>query len=145
MLSGGTSRAQPVQQSLNLCVCRQSKINVGKEYAGKFGNLYYHEGEGKLRFIKATVVDAEGYASLDFTHASDYVIVLGEDRTADELENPDVETPDDDAQSTEPGGTDTTPNGKEDDGNLVTIVIVILVIAAIAGGLFVYLKKNNKI
>ncbi len=57
----------------------------------------------------------------------------------------DSQKPDDDTQSTEPGGTGTPSGDKEDDGNVVTVVIVILVIAAIAGGLFVYLKKNNKI
>lgn len=126
------------------------KINVGKEFAGKFGNLYYHEGEGKLTFVKAGKVEENGDVNLEFNHASDYVVVLGEDRTAEESQTPDTETPDtqkpdDDTQSTEPDGTDTPSGDKDNGGDMGTIVIVILAIAVIAGGVFVYLKKNNKI
>ncbi len=52
-------------------------INVGTAYSGKYGNLYYFN-DGFLEFISAAKVDANGNASLAFTHASDYAIVISD-------------------------------------------------------------------
>ena len=52
-------------------------INVGTAYSGKYGNLYYFN-DGFLEFIRAAKVDANGNASLAFTHASDYAIVISD-------------------------------------------------------------------
>lgn len=60
-------------------------LNLGSEYAGQYGNLYYYDSSGKLVFMNAGKIDESGNASLEFSHASDYVVVIGEDMT--ELEN----------------------------------------------------------
>lgn len=55
------------------------RINVGAANQGLVANLfYYNESTGELEFISAGEVDAEGFADLSFTHASDYTIVLDE-------------------------------------------------------------------
>lgn len=55
------------------------RINVGAANQGLMANLfYYNESTGELEFISAGEVDAEGFADLSFTHASDYTIVLDE-------------------------------------------------------------------
>ena len=55
------------------------RINVGAANKGLVANLfYYNESTGELEFISAGEVDAEGFAYLRFTHASDYTIVLDE-------------------------------------------------------------------
>ena len=55
------------------------RINVGAANQGLVANLfYYNESTGELEFISAGEVDAEGFAYLRFTHASDYTIVLDE-------------------------------------------------------------------
>ena len=59
-------------------------INLGSEYVGQFGNLYYHDSKGKLVFMNAGEINADGSVSLDFSHASDYVIVIGEEVKAEE-------------------------------------------------------------
>ena len=56
----------------------QLNINVGKDYAKQYGNLYWYN-DGKLTFIDAGLVDENGFLSLTFTHASDYVIVFDQE------------------------------------------------------------------
>ena len=51
-------------------------INVGKDNEGMYGNLYYYNKDGKLEFVSAGKIDKDGNVALDFTHASDYVVVI---------------------------------------------------------------------
>ncbi len=54
-------------------------LNVDKENAGLYANLfYYNPGTGNLEYISSGMIDREGNAALEFTHASDYVIVVNE-------------------------------------------------------------------
>ena len=53
-------------------------VNVGAENAGRFGNLYYYDSEGRLIFMNAGTVTSDGRVSLEFSHASEYVIVMSE-------------------------------------------------------------------
>ncbi len=53
-------------------------LPLGKEYQGSYGNLYYYDSTGKLVFMNAGKIDENGNVSLTFSHASDYVIVIGE-------------------------------------------------------------------
>lgn len=53
----------------------QLNINVGKDYAKQYGNLYWYN-DNKLTFVDAGQVDENGNLSLTFNHASDYVIVF---------------------------------------------------------------------
>ena len=58
------------------------KIYVGTEYAGKLGKLYYYNASNVLEYITSDQIDAEGYAELEFSHASDYVVVMEEQEPA---------------------------------------------------------------
>ena len=52
-------------------------INLGKENAGLYANLFYYlEDAGEMEFICADKIDKAGNARLRFTHASDYIIVV---------------------------------------------------------------------
>ena len=53
-------------------------FNIGSEYQGKYGNLYYYDSNGKLVFMNAGKISSDGTVSLEFSHASDYVIVISE-------------------------------------------------------------------
>lgn len=57
-------------------------LNLGSEHSGSTGNLYYYDSDGKLIFINAGQIGADGTTSLPFSHASDYVIVI-EKKSAD--------------------------------------------------------------
>ncbi len=51
-------------------------LNVGNQYTGQDGNLYYYDSDGKMVFINAGTIDNNGNVSLAFSHASDYAIVI---------------------------------------------------------------------
>ncbi len=55
-------------------------IGLGRENAGYTASLYYYnESAEKLEFICKDKIAEDGTASLAFTHASDYVIMIGEE------------------------------------------------------------------
>ena len=116
-------------------------INVGSEHEGEFGNLYYHDSNGKLVFMNAGQIDEEGNVSLDFSHASDYVVVIGRDRTAEEMES---ET----TQETLPPEiieeevVMVEEPVKESGNGMIPIIVVLIVVAAAVG--IVLVKKNKK-
>lgn len=51
-------------------------INVGKQYYGKYGNLYYYDSDGKMVLMNAGTIDKDGNVTLGFSHASEYAIVI---------------------------------------------------------------------
>lgn len=53
-------------------------INVGSENSGKYGNLYYYDSTGKMVFMNAGVIDANGNVTLSFSHASEYLIIVND-------------------------------------------------------------------
>lgn len=52
--------------------------NVGAQYNGKYANLFWYKNDGTFEAISNSKIDANGYANLQFTHASDYVIVIAD-------------------------------------------------------------------
>ncbi|MEG0793981.1 MAG: dockerin type I repeat-containing protein, partial [Lachnospiraceae bacterium] len=52
-------------------------VNVGVEYAGQNGTLYYYHG-GTLEYVGTQKIDAEGNIQEQFSHASDYAVVIGD-------------------------------------------------------------------
>ncbi len=64
-------------------------LPLEKQYAGQFGNLYYYDKTGKLVWEASAKISTDGTISLPFQHASDYVIVIGENRAP---ETGDIET-----------------------------------------------------
>ena len=118
-------------------------INVGNEHEGEFGNLYYHDSNGKLVFMNAGEVDADGNVSLDFSHASDYVVVVGRDRTEEESKKTEEKT--EESMPAEIIDETTVPVEEEagSAGNgLIPVVIVLIVVAAAVG--IILVKKNKK-
>lgn len=51
-------------------------VNLGAEHSGSTGNLYYYDSSGKLVYIDAGMVGANGNISLSFSHASEYVVIF---------------------------------------------------------------------
>ena len=92
------------------------KIEVGAEYAGKIGKLYYYNAENELEYITSDEIDAGGYAELEFSHASDYVVVMEEQEPA----------PTDPQEGTQP----TQPEQNTDDADK-SVLPVVLVVAAV--------------
>lgn len=40
--------------------------------------FYYHESEDAMEYMSSSSIDTEGYVAFPFTHASDYVILMGD-------------------------------------------------------------------
>ncbi|WP_075721953.1 phosphatase PAP2 family protein [Roseburia sp. 499] len=109
-------------------------INVGKENNGKLGTLYYYNNEGKMELINKGTVGAEGNVSLQFTHASDYAIVL----TA----QPATETKQETATPT--SKTEKTGKVKTGDTQNIAVWLTMLVVAGVgAAGIVVYKKRKK--
>lgn len=66
------------------------KINVGNEYKGKYGNLYYYDSDGKMVYMNAGKIDENGNVVVSFSHASDYVIVINDKNMAPSINDKDV-------------------------------------------------------
>jgi len=67
-------------------------IDLKKSNSGYFANLfYYNPTTQKLEYVSSGEIGADGKADLDFTHASDYVIMISDeivtDLTAGEAES----------------------------------------------------------
>lgn len=80
--------------------------NIGNEYAGKFGNLYYYDSTGRMIFQNAGAIDASGNVSLTFSHASEYAVVITDTPQTIGDQNPDS-TP----------NNDQTTNGGQQNNN----------------------------
>ena len=52
-------------------------MDAGKEYNGKYGNLYYYNNKN-LEFMTSDKIAETGTVNLEFTHASDYVLVMSD-------------------------------------------------------------------
>ena len=69
-------------------------VAVGKEYSGKYANLFYYDPETEtLEFICDAIIGPDGVASLRFEHASCYLIVVSDESMSgvsfeDETVNP---------------------------------------------------------
>ncbi|MCM1023521.1 MAG: hypothetical protein NC395_05615 [Prevotella sp.] len=58
-------------------------INLGTRYDGKFANLLYYNSKTKeLEYVDCSIISG-GMASLDFSHASDYAIVISDEPMGD--------------------------------------------------------------
>lgn len=79
-------------------------VNVGAEYSGKFGNLYYYDSDGKMVYRNSGKIDKNGNVTVSFDHASDYVIVMS-DKKMSQSDVPEKLTPNNQ------GGNETVKTG----------------------------------
>lgn len=113
-------------------------VNMESKNAGLYANLfYYNEQTGELEFISAGQIDAEGNVELEFTHASDYTIVV------------DTKIMSDNGQA-DNKADETIPAPKTDDStskyawnNTIIIIIGICIILIVFGAVFYVRKKSG--
>lgn len=111
-------------------------VNIGSHNAGLFANLfYYNERTGKLEFICAGEIGADGSVDLTFSHASEYTIVIDAQSMEQEAAAAltDAAAPDGNG-SDAADGTDqsVTPATVEDTTTSYTWLILLAVLAALA-------------
>lgn len=97
-------------------------INLGKNNIGLTANLFYNNPITKqLEFQNSSIIDESGFAYLEFTHASDYVIIM--DKTILNNTNTPI----------------TTSNPQTSDSNLPILPLLCMLI--VASGLMIYNRK----
>lgn len=118
-------------------------IGVGSEYSGKYGNLYYHDSAGKMVFVNAGQIDANGYVSLEFSHASNYLLVMS-DQAMSQAEVPANLTP----TGTDQGGTQSAANTgirKSAKTGDYTMMYLWLFLCVAAMGIVVYTFRRKRV
>lgn len=117
------------------------RIYVGTEYTGKYGNLFWYTDSEKFTYIDSGKVDEEGYVSLTFTHASDYVIVLNNQI----MSNQDIPSDLKDTTSNVQTGTDTTAKPAAPETGDASNPLLFLMIMIISAAAFVIVRRNKTI
>ncbi len=93
-------------------------IGLEAKNAGYYANLFYYNVDaGKLEFMNAAKIDEEGNASLTFSHASDYSIVIA-DKIMDGNKDVEDDTSKDDI-SKDDKSDDGTGKKEENDKNII--------------------------
>lgn len=118
-------------------------LNVGSQYAGKFGNLYYYDSDGKLVYINSGKVAESGNVSLTFSHASDYVVVLADQQY---ISNGDGQTGASNTSGNE--GTNQGQSGADvvktgDSAPTVTLLIVMGAAVVVIAGAVIVKKRGS--
>ena len=120
-------------------------INMEAKNTGLYANLfYYNEQAGKLEFVSAGLIDEDGNVELEFTHASDYTIVI--DAAVMDGGNKDsINTTKDNANAED---NTTIPasnadNAKSDAWNPDIIIIIGICILLIVFGAVIFVRKKS--
>lgn len=101
-------------------------VKVGEDSAGLFANLfYYNEGTGKLEFMCAGEIREDGSVDLNFSHASEYTIVIDTKSMEQEMV--------DDGISTNAGDGPGQAGAALEEKNTVPDIAWILLLAAAVG------------
>ena len=122
-------------------------IGVGSEHAGKYGNLYYHDKNGKLVFIDAGQIDSEGNVSLVFSHASDYLLVIS-DQAMSQVNVPENLKPAGTNQNGAASAVNTNSNvttRSPKTGDYTAVYPWLLLCAAAAGYTMVYSSRRKRV
>ena len=115
-------------------------MNAGAEYSGKYGNLYYYDSDGKMVFINAGTIDESGNVSLEFSHASDYLLVMSDKQMSQ------ADVPDEFQTQGEGTGAEANTNGVKtgDETNAVPYLVLMILCAGVVGTIVVRKKYFTK-
>ena len=120
-------------------------INMEAKNTGLYANLfYYNEQTGKLEFVSAGLIDADGNVELEFTHASDYTIVI--DAAVMDGGNKDSINTTKDNENAEDNTTipaSNADNAKSDARNPAIIIIIGICILLIVFGAVIFVRKKS--
>lgn len=126
-------------------------IDLGSDNAGEKADLYYYNG-GALELICESEISADGTARFTFTHASDYLIVIGEIKE-DESDNSgaassDESEPSEEKPETASSGEESVSSeddtGKQDANPSTGVTVSLIPIAAAIAFITVAAKRKKK-
>ena len=119
-------------------------LDLEEKNAGLYASLFAYDGqEEKLEFITSSEIGEDGCADFDFTHASDYAIVIDEapfDGSAQQTET------EEEMQETELELEEDSSKEKAEFNRLTALILVacLLVLAAGAGICIWILRRKRK-
>ena len=94
------------------------KANLGSDNAGYYANLYYYNPTtGKLEYVCADMIAANGDSELTFTHASDYLIVIDDEDLGKVKEDTNTNTNTGNNTNTNTGNNTNTNTGNNTNTN----------------------------
>ena len=97
------------------------KANLGSDNAGYYANLYYYNPTtGKLEYVCADMIAANGDAELTFTHASDYLIVIDDEDLGKVKEDTNTNTNTGNNTNTNTGNNNTGNNNTDNNSATTT-------------------------
>gem|GEM_PF-2000022 len=112
-------------------------VKMGEEFAGQYGNLFYHDSAGKMTFIDAGTISPAGMVTLGFSHASDYVVVMSNEKMA-QTSVPSSLQP---TGSKGDGSSNTIrKSAKTGDSNEITLLILYSIFAL---GVIVFIRRRK--
>lgn len=120
-------------------------VNVGSQYAGQYGNLYYYDSDGRMVFMNAGAIGENGNVTLSFSHASDYAIVISDE----ELSQADADRANVQVHASDASGKSGDTKVQEvsvqtgDNANVLPIVMILIVSAAVVAGCVVIMRRNR--
>lgn len=120
-------------------------LNVGSQYAGQYGNLYYYDSDGRMVFMNAGAIGENGNVTLSFSHASDYAIVISDEELSQadaDRANAQVHASDDPGRS-EGAKVQEVSVQTGDNANVLPIVMILIVSAAVVAGCVVIMRRNR--
>ncbi len=111
-------------------------VPVKAQYTGMIANLFYYNPDTKaLEFIDSSKVSAEGYASFNMTHASEYVIAYANESMENVLEENVVEETESMVSQTVEASETIDASTTTDTFNVSAVAIAIIVIVLLAAGI----------
>lgn len=122
-------------------------LNVGSQYAGEFGNLYYYDSDGRMVFLNGGVIGEGGNVTLDFSHASEYAIVIS-DKIGSKAEADRANTQVAASQNKNKNENSDTDNKTESvqtgvNTNVLPAALLLLVSVAVIAGCVVVIRRNR--
>lgn len=116
-------------------------FNIGSQYAGKYGNLYYYDSDGKMVFISSGVIGEDGEVSLNFSHASDYVVVISQEKMS-QADVPEEINPSESAGNQ--SGSQQEAPATEDVNPILPLTVLMLLAGGAALGAALKLKGQRR-
>ena len=123
-------------------------VELDMKNAGMYANLFYYAPEATdLEFICSSLIDDSGIAQMEFTHASDYVIVV--DKESMDPQNLVADADSEETKDTTEATTSAVTTGADttqDSGNspVALWLLIILVLALGVAGIVIAKKRQEK-
>ncbi len=125
------------------------ELDAGVERAGKYGALYYYENNG-FTYMTSALVTEDGKLSLDFQHASDYIVTFSDKEGAvefvDVASKPSGDESTDNNEIITDGATSNDKESQSSEKNpskIIAPIVVVGILIVVAVAIVLVGKRKN--